>query len=357
MINKFIFIALKSNLFKSVFIQKADFFERVYGSDTHQKIASRVKILGSLITPETLDAHKKDLSMADFIFTGWGAPNIDELLPLCPRVKVIFFAGGAASLMLNRDIWDRGILLTSSYVANAVPVAEYTLAAILFGLKGGWRAMMEIKLSQRYVRRIEVPGSYQSTIGLISCGAIARELLRLLRVFNLKVLVYDPFMSNEQIHALGAKPASMEEIFSTADVVSLHAPELEETRGMIRDKHLAAMKSGATFINTARGSIVNEPELYEVARQRPDLQFVLDVVHPEPPLHDSPLFNLTNVIVTPHLAGAMGGECLRMGQYMLEELDRYLAGKPLRWLITPELAANSIHRPVFMKTSGALEPA
>jgi phosphoglycerate dehydrogenase-like enzyme len=336
-------------LFNAVFVQKADFFERVYGESARKKIASRVNILGPLILPGGLDARTKDLAAADFVFTGWGAPGIEELLLRCPHLKAIFFAGGTASYMLSPEAWERGIQISSSYVANAVPVAEYSLAAILLGLKGGWRAISDFKLSRRYLRRTDVPGAYQSTVGLISCGAIARELLRLLRGFDLKAIVYDPFLSDDEIRSLGGEPSELDELFEIADVVSLHSPELEETRGMITGHHLGSMKEGATFINTARGSIVNEADLCRVAARRPDLQFVLDVVCPEPPLENSPLFDLPNVIVTPHIAGAMGGECERMGEYMVEELERYLEGEPLRWIITPDLAARSIHRPHFMK--------
>lgn len=338
-------------------MQQPHFFDRVYGEETRRQIAGQVTILGGLIDPVHLAERSADLREADLIFTGWGAPRIDELLPFCPRVKAIFFAGGTASHMLNPELWQRGILISSSYAANAVPVAEYSLAAILFGLKGGWRAASDFQVSRQYLRRVDVPGAYHSTVGLISCGAIARELLRLLRVFDLTPLVYDPYISETEIRSLGAEPAGLEEIFATADVVSLHSPELEETRGLIRGHHLAAMKAGATFINTARGAIVNETELCTVARQRPDLQFVLDVVSPEPPAADSPLFDLPNVLVTPHIAGAMGRECRRMGQYMVEELDRYLAGEPLKWVITPDLAARSIHRPEFMRTPDLLTPA
>lgn len=354
MIIKFIFLALNISSFRCVFVQREDFFERVYGRDLLRAISSRAEVMGGLIDPGDLSAHGGRLRMAEGVFTGWGAPKIAELLPLCDNLKVIFFAGGTASDLISQEVWDRGIRITSSYVANAVPVAEYSLAAILLGLKGGWRAMMEVKMSHRYIRRTEVAGAYGTTVGLIACGAIARELLRLLRAFDLKALVYDPFLSAEEIRSLGAEPAGLDEIFLKSDVISLHSPELEETIGMIRGRHLASMRPGATFINTARGAVVNERELYDVAAQRPDLQFVLDVLDPEPPAECSPVFLLPNIIVTPHIAGAMGGECLRMGQYMLEELERYLSGKPLRWSITPTLAARSIHRPEFMRNLAPL---
>jgi phosphoglycerate dehydrogenase-like enzyme len=228
-------------------------------------------------------------------------------------------------------------------------VAEYSLAAILMGLKGAWRSIAATKLDHNYSRNLEVPGAFGSSVGLISCGAIGRELLRLLRSFDLKILVYDPFLSDSEIIDMNAEPADLDKIFASCDVVSLHAPELEETRGMITAKHFEAMKPQATFVNTARGSLVKEDELCEVATRRPDLQFVLDVLHPEPPPKDSPLYRIPNVFITPHIAGAMANECKRMGHYMVDELERYLSDTPLRWVITPGLAARSSHRPEFMR--------
>ena len=122
-------------------------------------------------------------------------------------------------------------------------------------------------------------------------------------------------------------------------MISLHTPELPETLGMISGELIAAMKPGATFINTARGAVVREKELIAVLSRRPDLTAVLDVTDPEPPAPDSPLLTLPNVVLTPHIAGSMGREIQRLGRYMVEELQRYLAGEPLRWHITRELAA------------------
>jgi phosphoglycerate dehydrogenase-like enzyme len=131
----------------------------------------------------------------------------------------------------------------------------------------------------------------------------------------------------------------LDEVFRRADVVSLQTPWLKETEGMITGQHFAAMKPGATFINTARGAVVREPEMIAVLQQRPDLFAVMDVTHPEPPAPDSPLYTLPNVVLTPHIAGAMGDECRRMGHYMVEELRRYLQGDDLEWRITRDMAA------------------
>jgi phosphoglycerate dehydrogenase-like enzyme len=129
---------------------------------------------------------------------------------------------------------------------------------------------------------------------------------------------------------------SLEELFSTADVISLHTPWLPETEGMVTGHHFSIMKEGASFINTARGAIVNENEMVKILSNRPDLFAILDVTHPEPPSHDSPLFELPNVLLTPHIAGSMGEECKRMGDIMVNELNHFLHGEPLDYEIKEE---------------------
>ena len=108
---------------------------------------------------------------------------------------------------------------------------------------------------------------------------------------------------------------------------------------MITGEHFAMMKEDATFINTSRGAIVDELSMITVLQERSDLSVLLDVTYPEPPAEGSPLYTLPNVYLTPHIAGSMGGECRRMGQYAIDECRRYLLGEPLQWQVTKELAA------------------
>ena len=117
----------------------------------------------------------------------------------------------------------------------------------------------------------------------------------------------------------------------------IHTALTPETVGMITGKHIAAMKEGATLINTSRGAVIREPEMVEVLRRRPDLTAVLDVTDPEPPAQDSPLYQLENVFLTPHIAGSTGPECGRMGSYAVKELENYLAGKPPIHGVTREM--------------------
>lgn len=96
------------------------------------------------------------------------------------------------------------------------------------------------------------------------------------------------------------------------------------------------MKPYASFINTARGAIVNEDEMIAVLQNREDITAILDVTYPEPPTPTSPLYTLENVVLTPHIAGSENAECGRMGAYMLAEFKNYLHGKPLQWEVTKE---------------------
>jgi phosphoglycerate dehydrogenase-like enzyme len=168
---------------------------------------------------------------------------------------------------------------------------------------------------------------------------IGRAMCQLLKHFDMHVLAYDPFFPAAQAASLGIEMVALDEIFRRSDVVSLHTPWLKETEGMIAGRHFDLMKPGAAFINTSRGAVVNEPEMIAVLQRRPDLFAVLDVTWPEPPVPGSPLYTLDNVVLTPHIAGSMNGECRRMGRYMVEEARRYLNGEPLLYGIDRKRAA------------------
>jgi phosphoglycerate dehydrogenase-like enzyme len=334
-----------------LYILDAEALDLTYGPAERRDIEHHVDFLAPAQTRQSLVEHPSVLKHADVIFSGWGAPLLDQVfLDAAPKLKAFFHAAGAVGYCVTDAVWDRGVLVTTANAANAVPVAEYTLATILFSLKHGWQLMRLTRERRTFVGRDGAPGAYGSTVGLISLGTMGRAVLTRLAPFDFKVIAYDPYIDAAEAKALGVELVPLAELFKRSDVVSLHSPSLAETQGMITGQHLASMKPGATFINTARGEIVREDEMLNVARQRADLQFVLDVVHAEPPPADSPLYTLANIMLTPHIAGSVGSECRRMGRYMVQELQRYAAGKPLEWLVTPESSRNTTHRPVTVKT-------
>lgn len=326
-----------------LFVLNAHAYESVFAHGAAAAIGERVRLLGPPQTAASVKADPRLLAKADLLFSGWGCPRVDEtLLAAAPRLKAVFYGAGSIAMLESPAMWQRGIVVTSANTVNGRPVAEFTVATILFSLKHGWRMMRETRRARSFVRG-NVPGNYASVIGLISMGAVARMVVDLLRPYDMTVLAYDPYLSDAAAIDMGVKKVSLETLFSESDIVSLHAPELPATQGLVTGKLLGAMKPGATFLNTARGSIVKENELIDVMRARPDLQAILDVTHPEPPPADSPLWDLENVVITPHIAGSQGRECHRMGQAMVEELDRYLAGKPLMYQVRAEDLSKSAH--------------
>ena len=316
-------------------------FARVYGPEEQRDIARHVEMVAAPQTRESIRVHPGLLADVDVIFSGWGAPPMDEVfLAAAPRLRAVFYGAGTTGYFTSEAFWARDIALSSAYAANALPVAEYTLGAILLSLRNFWSYAATVRGSAEWPGTdAPMPGGFRSTVALIGCGMIARRLIELLKPFDLRVLVHDPFVDDYEAEKLGVGRCTLEDAFRLADIVSLHAPNKAETRGLIGREHFLAMRRRATFINTARGPIIREAELVEALRARPDLHAILDVCVEEPPSADSPLFTVPNLVLTPHIAGSHDGELRRLGRYMVEELGRYVSGEELRWRITRELSA------------------
>ncbi len=325
----------------AVYLLPENNFHLIYGPDEQRDIAARVELAAPPLDATSYSEWRGQLNHVECIFSGWGMAKMDaSFFGVFPNLKVLFYGAGAVSGFVTEDAWSRGVQIVNANVANGFSVAEYTASNILLCLKQTWQIAMRIKRESRYVKLAHsaAAGAYGSTVGIISLGAIGRMVIERLRASEIKIIAYDPFVDAEKAQALGAEMCPLEDVFRRADVVSLHTPWLPETAGMITGDLLRLMKSNATFINTARGALVNENELIEVLRERPDLFALLDVTHPEPPAADSPLLTLPNVVITPHIAGSMGEECRRMGRYMVDELDRWLAGEPFKHRVTREYA-------------------
>lgn len=324
---------------KALFV--LDEFERIYSEEIVRQIKEVVDIYAPVQTTQDIKEHPEILSECQLIFSGWGAPKMDEeFLAHAPKLEYVFYGAGTIRYMVSDAFWRRGIRVSSAWAVNAIPVSEYTLSQILFALKSGYqfsRAYTKAR-GRSQVGQVAFSGAYESTVGLISLGMIARLVAQRLRTFDVKILAYDPFVTAEQAQELGVTLCSLQELFSRSDVVSLHTPWLKETENMITGEMFASMKQGATFINSARGAVIREPEMIEVLQRRPDLQAVLDVTYPEPPAQDSPLWTMENVLLTPHIAGSMGNECHRHAKAMLQECVRYLSGEPMQYEISEEKA-------------------
>lgn len=312
----------------------------IYSPTQQRELAHLLDILGPPERAETIRQNPSLLREVEVVLSGWGAPRFDEaFLNLCPNLSAFFYGAGSVRGFVTDAFWKREIILSSAYAANAIPVTEYALSTIFLSLKRFWSFQRDVRKNASYPPREErttVAGAYRSTVGIVSLGMIGRLLCEKLRPFDLNIVAYDPFVNRESSEELGVTLISLAELFTQSDVVSVHTPWLPETVGLITGDLLRSMKPNATFINTSRGAVVREDELIDSLKARPDLWAVLDVTWPEPPEPGSPLYTLPNIVLTPHIAGSMAKECWRMGQYMLEELKRYLAGEPLKWQITQE---------------------
>ncbi|WP_404455527.1 hydroxyacid dehydrogenase [Virgibacillus necropolis] len=324
-------------MIKGLFIMDENFIDLVYPSTVKKEIEKLANIYSVPLSSKDIIEDKSILQEAEVIFTGWGGPKLDkEFLEAAPNLKAIFYAAGSIKPIATEAFWDRNIVLTNAVSANAIPVAEYTLSQILFSLKRGWQFALDVKKHRKYPEKpfYHIPGSFGSTVGLISLSTVGRKVNEYLRHFDINVLAYDPFVDKKEAAKLNVELCSLDDIFERADIVSLHAPLLDETTRLIRKKHFELMKPYASFINTSRGAIVKETEMLDVLKQRGDITAILDVTDPEPPSVDSLLYSLPNVVLTPHIAGSEGQECGRMGAYMLDEFKRYLSGEQLIWQVS-----------------------
>ncbi|MEM7626079.1 MAG: hydroxyacid dehydrogenase [Planctomycetota bacterium] len=253
----------------------------------------------------------------------------------------MFHTAGSIRPIVSEAFWDRGISISSAAAANATPVAEFCLAQVFMLMKNFYAIgcmYRDARAKPTSLRRGLSPGAYQRRVGLVSFGQIARQLREMLRPHDLEVVVYDPYLEEHQARHADVVQVSLEEVFATSQVVSIHTPSTPETHGLIHEHLILSMPKHAGLINTARGAVVEESGIIRALRDRPDLTAVLDVTDPEPPLATSPLWTMANVILTPHIAGSIGIECHRLGQQMIDELRRFVRGLPLRHSITREAA-------------------
>ncbi|MGI5868957.1 MAG: hydroxyacid dehydrogenase [Kiritimatiellia bacterium] len=314
--------------------------QRIYGPEQLAAIRELAELRDGVLTREALAEAPALLEGVQLMFSGWGAPLLDaKLLAAAPRLEAVFYGAGSIRYMLTPEFWARGIVITSSWQANAVPVAEFVEALVILSLKRFWESSRGCT-SPAGFRHPKAIGAYGASVGLVSLGMVGKMTAERLHRHDLKLFAYDPFFSQEKADALGfgITMLPLDTLFATCDIVSLHAPNLPTTQKMITGALLASMKPGATFINTARGAVVDEIAMIETLRSRPDLLALLDVTNPEPPAEGSPLYTLPNVVLSPHIAGSMGDECKRMGDLAVEQCRQYLAGQTPQWRITREMA-------------------
>lgn len=286
------------------------------------------------------DFLERHLGQAEIAFTSWDTANFDAAaLRKAPDLKLICHAAGSVRPIVSEALWQRGIRVSSGAAAIAYGVAEYCLGLMLtapkrvFWLAQSTREGLWMEAAAAWGGALEI---YQQNIGIIGVGYIGRQLIRLLKNFTCNVCVYDPYLSAEQAEALGVtKVETLEELFGSCRIISLNAPTNEGTRDMLRGSHFSLLQPGSVFINTAGAIQINEAEFVQELRRG---RFIacIDRCHAEPVELDHPYRHLPNVLLTPHIAGVMAENRLRIGTLVIDEVERYVAGQPLEHEITRE---------------------
>lgn len=234
---------------------------------------------------------------------------------------------GAGTDNINKKVaTEVGISVANVPGANSAAVAE---VALLHMLNLGRRFKTVIDESKKGVWPCAITGNELDgkTVGLVGFGNIAKQLTRMLAGFNVKIIVYDSY-AKPDTSVYNVEPVdSMEEIFSRSDIVSLHVPLNNETRGIVNKKYFDLMKPSAYLVNTCRGAVVNEEDLIEALRQKKIRGAGLDVMAVEPPDLSNPLFSMDNVFITSHMGAETAESGLRSQKIMADTLEAYFEGK------------------------------
>ncbi len=275
---------------------------------------------------------------AEVIITGWGNPTFTkEHVAQLPDLKMICHTGGSVSYLVTPDVYDMGVQVISGNNVYARSVAEGCLCYILCALRriqhytqlvrdGGWRTEV-----------FDNRGLIGKKIGIIGMGTISRYFLDLIRWFDCEVLVYSSHLGQEEAAKYNARVATLEEIFSTCDVVSIHTSMTPRTKSMVTRELMEMLQPHALLVNTARGGVIDEPAMFELLGQK-RFYAALDVFAKEPPLPDSPIRNMENVLAMPHMGGPTMDMREHVAMAICDDICRLQKGEPLQHAISQAAA-------------------
>ena len=292
----------------------------------------------TVVDPSLSEAEKIELCRdADALITSDLSTNV---LRECPKVKLIQTLSAGYDRLDLESILEMGIPVANNGGANAISVSEQTLA-LMIGIGRNLMAQWESTTRQRQWRgslyQTDLSEVTDKTVGIVGLGRIGRQVAKRLTGFDTRTIYYDveDIPGDVQLE-VKAEPVSFDELLETSDIVTLHVPLTRRTRGMMSDREFAMMKPTAFLINLCRGPVVDEAALYRALTEGQIAGAGLDVLEVEPTPADNPLFDLDNVIITPHMAGQSSETALRAAHFAYGNILRVLSGEEAESLVTPE---------------------
>ncbi|GAA3413291.1 hydroxyacid dehydrogenase [Paenibacillus hodogayensis] len=297
----------------------------------HRKRLTRLGNVVTVTKPGALTPERSAalIEGADIAVTSWGCPPLDQaILEQAPGLRLIMHAAGTVKRIVTPEVVNRGIRVSSANTALGQRVAETALGLTIVSLKNIWQLARDTREGEWGRNRPKVKELYGITVGVIGAGQSGGYYIELMRRFQVRLLVCDPALTEEQIREMGAVKTDLEQLMRESDVVSVHAPAIPATDKMINGPLLQQMKDDAILINTARGSLIDEEALVaELGKGR--LWACLDVTNPEPPAPDHPFRTLPNVTLIPHIAGVVTNGLRSLGEFTVTELEAFSEGRPL----------------------------
>jgi phosphoglycerate dehydrogenase-like enzyme len=268
----------------------------------------------------------------------WGTPSPDaQLLEGCPQLRLWVHAAGSVKRMFGPHLEGRDLLIASCGPAIAEDVAEITLGQLIIGLK---RTLENAAANRAGPTPKPANGRTlaASTVGVIGASQVGRRVIRNLQPFEPRILLYDPFITDDQVRELGVERiADLLELCGESHAVTLHTPALPATEKLLGAAQFQAMRDDAVFVNTARGMCVDEEALIaELEKGR--LFAFLDVSFPEPAAPDSPFRRLPNVVYTSHIAGSPD---FKIGRQAVDDIAAFLQGKQPLLAVTADMLERS----------------
>lgn len=284
-------------------------------------------VINPWIEPERWD---REASRVDAVLSRKGRIARDHMRKSNGRLKIVARTGvGVDASRVDLDAArEYKVWVTNMPGSNAVSVAELVFGQMIALVRHTHAANRAVR-DNRWGEYLKFIGTElaEKTIGIVGMGNIGTRVAIRARAFEMKFLVFDPYIPESHVTALGGKWVGLDEVLRDSDFMTLHCPLTDETKQMIGAKELSLMKPTAYLINAARGGVVDEEALQRALKDKTIAGAALDVVGNEPPPKDHPLFNLDNVIFSPHL-GAVTWEASKRGEWgAAEEVIRVLEGK------------------------------